>query len=76
MSKIQIIATIDPPDIEHCLNPKTSRKRKTEHCKFMNWMPCSGGLEYSCDVYRKRLRKRKDGTIIRPRWCRNREVSK
>ena len=72
--KIKVKATIDPPDDEHCLDPRC--RRDIEHCKFMNWKPYLApmGCEYQCDIYRKRLYKRIDGTIKRPKFCRDSEV--
>jgi len=72
MSRIYVKCIINPPDDEHCLNPKS--RRKFEHCKFMNWMPRRDDIKYKCDIYQRKLYKRKDGTIKRPKFCRDSEV--
>lgn len=72
MRRLVVKAIIDPPNYDHCLDPKSNRR--FGHCKFLNWMPSRRGCDYSCDIYRRRLHKRKDGTIRRPRFCSDQET--
>jgi hypothetical protein len=69
MSKIYIKVPINLSDVEHCYDPK---KGIWKVCGKLYW----NGDYYVCGAYERKLKECKDGTIRRPKFCRDREVNK
>ena len=61
--KISIKVDIFPPDRDHC-------KLQLSYCQRLEWHP-----DYVCGEFHIPLFKSDDGTIKRPKFCRDREVS-